>query len=97
MANKKEQYKKEVVDVVYKISKDKSLLADFMRDILTPHEFDNLGMRWQIVKKLAKGEHHQSIAGDLRLGIATVTRGSREMRKKEGGFRRALKKLRDNK
>ncbi|MES2023319.1 MAG: Trp family transcriptional regulator [Patescibacteria group bacterium] len=87
------EYKKEVIDVMAKISRDKNLLADFMKDILTPHEFDNIGVRWQIVKKLAKGETHESIAGDLGLGIATVTRGSREMRDKEGGFQKTLKSL----
>lgn len=91
MKNNIEQYKKELVEVIFKIAKDKKLLGDFIKDILTPREFDNIGVRWQIVKRLAKGEHHQSIAGDLHLGVSTVTRGSREMRKKEGGFRRALK------
>ncbi len=91
MKNNIDQYKKEVIEVLSKISKDKQLLADFIKDILTPREFENIGVRWQIVKRLAKGEHHQSIAEDLHLGVATVTRGSREMRKKEGGFRRALK------
>lgn len=93
MKNNSEQYKKEIVEVIYKISKDKQLLADFVKDILTPREFDNIGVRWQIVKRLAKGEYQQTIAEDLHLGVATVTRGSREMRKKEGGLRRALKIL----
>jgi len=91
MKNNIDQYKREVVEVLHKISKDKNLLNDFVKDILTPREFENISVRWQIVKRLAKGEHHQSIAEDLHLGVATVTRGSREMRKKEGGFRRALK------
>lgn len=91
MKNNSEQYKKELIEVLSKISKDKQLLADFVRDILTPHEFENIAVRWQIVKKLAKGEYQESIAEDLHLGVATVTRGSREMRKNEGGFRRALK------
>lgn len=93
MKNNIDQYKREVIEILYKIAKDKRLLADFVRDILTPREFDNIGVRWQIVKRLAKGEHHQSIAGDLHLGVSTVTRGSREMRKKDGGFRRTLKIL----
>jgi TrpR family trp operon transcriptional repressor len=91
MKNNSEQYKKEIIDVIAKISKDKALLGDFVRDILTPHEFENIAVRFQIVKKLEKGEYQESIAEDLHVGIATVTRGSREMRKKEGGFRRALK------
>ncbi|KKQ27470.1 MAG: hypothetical protein US41_C0018G0009 [Parcubacteria group bacterium GW2011_GWB1_37_13] len=66
-------------------------MADFIKDILTPREFDNIGVRWQIVKRLAKGEHQTAIAENLHLGVATITRGSREMRKKQGGFRRALK------
>jgi len=91
MKNNLEQYKKELVDIVYKIAKDKDLLRDFIKDILTPREFDNISVRWQIVKRLGKGEHHQGIAEDLHLGVATVTRGSREMRKKNGGFQRALR------
>ena len=91
MKNNLDQYKKEIIEVIAKVAKDKQLLADFMRDILTPHEFENIAIRWQIVKKLEKGEYQESIAEDLHVGVATVTRGSREMRKKEGGFRRALK------
>ena len=94
MKNNSEQYKRELIEIIYKIAKDKGLLGDFIKDILTPREFDNIGVRWQIVKRLAKGEHHQAIAGDLHLGVSTVTRGSREMLDKEGGFRRTLRKLR---
>jgi len=93
MKNNSEQYKKELIEIISKIAYDKQLLADFIKEILTPKEFDNLGVRWQIVKRLAKGEYHQEIAEALHLGVSTVTRGSREMRKKEGGFRRTLKLL----
>ena len=86
-------YRKELLETIYKVAKNKNLLNDFMNDILTPKEMENVSTRWQIVRRLAKGEHHQNIAEDLGLGVATVTRGSREMRKKEGGFRRALKFL----
>ncbi|MBP9711825.1 MAG: transcriptional regulator [Candidatus Pacebacteria bacterium] len=93
MKNNIEQYKQEAVEVIHKIGKDKNLLALFLRDILTPREFENIGVRWQIVKRLAKGEHHAAIAESLHLGVATVTRGSREMRKKDGGLQKALKAL----
>ena len=93
MKNNSEQYKKELISVLSMIAKDRQLLADFVRDILTPREFENIGVRWQIVKRLARGEHQTAIAEDLHLGVATVTRGSREMRKKEGGFRRALRMI----
>lgn len=91
MSNNSEQHKKELIEVIHKISKDKNLLGDFIKDILTPREFEIISSRWQIAKRLEKGEYQQSIADSLHLGIATVTRGSREMSKKDGGLRRALK------
>ncbi len=88
------EYKKELVEIFSKIFGDKKLMTEFLVDILTPAEFEGLALRWQIVKKLNKGETHRSVAGDLGLGISTVSRGSRELRNKNGGFHLMLKKLR---
>ena len=87
------EYKQELVEVCSKIFGDRKLMTEFLIDILTPAEFEALALRWQIVKKLNKGETHRSIAGNLGLGISTVTRGSRELRNKNGGFHLMLKKL----
>jgi len=87
------EYKQELVEVLSKVFGDKKLTVEFLKDILTPAEFEALALRWQIVKKLNKGETHRSVAGDLGLGISTVTRGSRELRNKNGGFHLVLKKL----
>jgi len=87
------EYKKELVEIFSKIHGDQKLMAEFLLDILTPVEFETLALRWQIVKKLNKKETHRSIAGDLSLGISTVTRGSRELSNKNGGFHLMLKKL----
>ncbi len=80
------EYKKELTDLFTQVSGNKNLMQEFLQDILTPAEFDDLALRWQIVKKLNKGETHREIAGELKLGISTVTRGSRELRNKKGGF-----------
>ncbi len=94
MKNNLDQYKKELIQVIYKIAQDEKLLFDFMRDILTPKDFETLAVRWQIVKRLEKGEHHQDIAKSLGVGVATVTRGSREIQKENGGFQRVFKVIR---
>ena len=86
------EYKKELVKVFSKIHGDQKLMAEFLVDILTPNEFEALALRWQIVKRLDKGEDHRSIAGGLGLGVSTVARGSRELRNKKGGFRLMLNK-----
>ncbi len=93
MKNNLQQYKKELVEVFSKISGNRGLMEEFLKDILTPVEFETMALRWQIVKKLNNGETHRDVAGDLGLGISTVTRGSREMRNKNGGFVLVLKKL----
>jgi TrpR family trp operon transcriptional repressor len=90
---KQGEYNKELVELFYTVARDKKLLAEFLIDILTPAEFEALALRWQIVKKIHKGENHRAIAGELGLGISTVTRGSRELRNKNGGFTLALKRL----
>ena len=56
-------------------------LEIFLRGILTPSELEQLAKRLQIVKKLKLGENQRQIATDLEVGIATVTRGSREIEK----------------
>ena len=93
MKNNSKEYKKEVIGVLERAGERKGLMRDFVEDLLTPHEFENISFRWQIIKRLAKGEAHDKIAEELRLGISTVTRGSREMRNKEGGFHKVLKLL----
>ncbi|MDO8741596.1 MAG: Trp family transcriptional regulator [Candidatus Roizmanbacteria bacterium] len=55
-------------------------MLDFLKGILTPSELDELTTRLQIVKLLKKGLPHQEIARRLEVGVATVTRGSRELR-----------------
>ena len=93
MKNNSKEYKKEIVEVLSRVGEKKALMRDFIEDLLTPHEFENIGFRWQIIKRLAKGEAHDKIAEELKLGVSTVTRGSREMRNKQGGFHKVLKLL----
>lgn len=95
MKNKQklEEYKKEVLNIFSQIGSDKNLMREFLVDILTPKELEEVALRWQIIKRLNKGEKHRDIAGELRIGISTVTRGSRELRNKKGGFALLLSKI----
>jgi len=69
----------ELIEVFLK-NKSASEMLDFLKGILTPKEFDEVVTRLQIVKLLKKGLPHQEIARRLKVGVATVTRGSRELR-----------------
>ena len=69
----------ELIDLLLNI-KNKEDLEDFLLGILTPKELQEIPTRLQIVKMLKKGTSQHKIAEKLGVGIATVTRGSREIK-----------------
>lgn len=59
--------------------RDKELLADFLIGVTTDQERNELTQRVEIIKHLIAGEPQAKIASDLGVGVATVTRGSKEL------------------
>jgi TrpR family trp operon transcriptional repressor len=55
-------------------------MLEFLKGILTPKELTQLATRIEIVKMLKRGVVQQRISKKLGVGIATVTRGSRELK-----------------
>jgi TrpR family trp operon transcriptional repressor len=82
--------KKDLLDAFLKI-KNAALMDEFLRDILTPAEYNDIIARWQIVKKLANNMPQREIARQLKVSISKITRGSRELLNKQGGFWKVLK------
>jgi TrpR family trp operon transcriptional repressor len=68
----------ELVTVIHSAA-DKALLEDLLLAITTPKEREELVRRLEITKRLLKGEPQAKIAKDLGVGVATVTRGSKEL------------------
>lgn len=56
-------------------------MYDFLQGILTPKELLEIPNRLAIVKMLKKGVSQHDVAEKLKVGIATVTRGSKELQK----------------
>lgn len=52
---------------------------NLLKGILTPKELDELPKRLQIVKMIKQGVPQHTIAEKLGVGVATVSRGSREI------------------
>lgn len=55
-------------------------LRDLLKGLLTPVEFDTIATRLEIVKMLKLGVSQREIAEQLQVGIATITRGTREIK-----------------
>lgn len=74
----------QLVDILANTN-DSKLVDDFLKGILTAQEREELPKRLEIVKQLLAGKPQAEIAESLGVGIATVTRGSKEL--KQGHFK----------
>lgn len=77
---KKTQYLIELITCLLEI-KDEKDMKEFLKGILTPQELEEIPVRLQIVKMLKLGIPQHKIAKELGIGVATVTRGSKEIQK----------------
>ncbi len=75
---------REFIELVHSI-RDKKLLEDFLVGCTTAKERAELTKRVAIIQRLLAGEAQQKIARELKVGVATVTRGSKELA--QGAFK----------
>ena len=74
---------KDLITTILSIDSEKSM-REFLQGILTPQEIVEINRRLKIVQMLKAGIAQREIAEKLEVGIATVSRGSREI--KQGRF-----------
>ncbi len=74
------RYLEDLIKELLKV-KDKKIMKNFLLGLFTQQELEEIPTRVQIVKMLKKGIPQQKIAEKLGIGVATVTRGSKEIHK----------------
>lgn len=67
-----------LVNVLLKINNQDAML-DSLKGLLTLNELEEIARRLQIVVLLKRGLSQREVAEKLKVGIATVTRGSKEI------------------
>jgi TrpR family trp operon transcriptional repressor len=67
------------IDQLEKHQGGREELETFIKGILTPTELEEISRRLEIVKLLKQGMPQHEIARKLGVGVATVTRGSKEI------------------
>ena len=80
---------KKISEMLLKI-KTKDEMVNFLNGLLTPKEIEEFSTRIEIVKMLKQGIPQKRIAKQLGVGIATVTRGSNEIKKGRFCWRTSL-------
>ncbi|OGH18781.1 MAG: hypothetical protein A2770_04710 [Candidatus Levybacteria bacterium RIFCSPHIGHO2_01_FULL_38_12] len=63
---------------------------DFLESMFSPEEIETFERRIRIIELLLKNKSHREISAKLNVGIATVTRGAKEL--KLGHFKFLTKK-----
>jgi TrpR family transcriptional regulator, trp operon repressor len=72
---------------------DQRYILRFLYSLLTPNEIHEISSRWELVKRLDQGHSQRQIARQLGLSLCKITRGSRELKKKDSPFKRMIATL----
>ena len=66
----------------------------FLRDLCTLGELHDMAQRWAVVRLLDQGMHYAEISGRTGASTATITRIAQWLHHGEGGYTKALERLR---
>lgn len=86
---KKKRYTKDLVSL-FTVVNDHKLMEELLRSILTPSEFEEIGLRLQIFRLLHQGVTQREIAKKLKVSIGTISRGAKEYKYGQADFNKIL-------
>ena len=79
----------EIARIISKID-NPQLIKGFLNGILTPAELEKISTRWEIVKMLQQGVSQRKIAHELHLSLCNITRGSRELKRRNSPLKKVI-------
>jgi TrpR family trp operon transcriptional repressor len=85
------KYENQLVDLLSGIAVS-TTMADTLSNLLTPQELEEMTLRLQIFKGLLKNKSQRQLAKDLNVSLATISRGSRELKYGKPGIKKVLAK-----
>lgn len=68
-------------------------VEEFLTDVLTPQELEDMSDRFLVACELAKGKPQRQVSSETGVSIATVTRVNRWLRAGMGGYRLLISRL----
>lgn len=83
---------KKLTRAFFSLKKEQDML-DFLRDLCTLEELEELSSRWEAVQMIGRGLPYREIAQKTGLSTTTVTRIAHWLKYGEGGYRKALDNL----
>ncbi len=74
-----DRYLSDLIDYLL-AANDAAAMRRALEGLLTPSEMSEISKRLQIARLLKQGKTQREVARELGVGIATVTRGARELK-----------------
>ena len=74
-------------------SMDEDFIFDFITCLFTNAELTDIAKRWLLVKEIDKGTTQREIAKKYGMSLCKITRGAKELSKKDSAFRNMLKMM----
>ncbi|HUZ18107.1 MAG TPA: Trp family transcriptional regulator [Spirochaetia bacterium] len=75
---------------------DPTLIKDFLQSILTSSEVSEVATRWALVRLMDGGMSQRQISRELGLSLCKITRGSKELKKRNSAFKQMITTYRTN-
>ena len=83
-------YKLDEIALSLSQTSDPRLVERFLSSILTPAEIREISSRWALVQLLDQGVSQRQVAKKLGLSLCKITRGSRELKKRNSAFKQMI-------
>lgn len=83
------KYENELVDLLSGIAVN-GTMDDVLSNLLTPQELEEMALRLQIFIGLLNNKSQRKLAKELNVSLATVSRGSRELKYGRPGLKKVL-------
>ena len=66
----------ELADALCRIN-DPETMRRFLGEVLTPSESSTIALRWELMKRLKRGETQRAVAAELGISLCKITRGAK--------------------
>lgn len=77
-------------------TQDAELVAAFLGSLLTENELREVADRWALVRLMDEGLSQRKIAERLGLSLCKITRGSRELKRRNSPFKHMIRVYRES-
>jgi TrpR family trp operon transcriptional repressor len=89
--SQRKRFESELLELLMQESANKQQFKAVLIDLLSPKEYTELLIRWQIIKELSKGTPQREIAKKLGVSFSKITRGSHVFANPKSRFAQLLR------